>query len=188
MVGTLYNNFSIVVKVTALGGIKSPTMLFPGDLTDWTTLVLRQWPNLKADILKVPHHGSKHVSCDLRAIYEAIDYPFPWPYLFDKMHPFGYPFYGSMSRNDWYRFFKLVRRGDPISVITDLVNPTHLLMFPHPQHHLPNLLLEKSHSNLIANRQDRDFRALSQKNNDPCPARLSLGLEQHDVREIKEGK
>lgn len=48
MVGTIYNNLSIVVKVTFLGGISSPSILFPGDLSDWTTLVLRQWPNLRA--------------------------------------------------------------------------------------------------------------------------------------------
>lgn len=180
MVGTLYNNLSIVVKVTALGGIKSPTILFPGDLSDWTTLVLRQWPNLKADILKVPHHGSKHISCDLETILEAMDYQFPLHLLFEKI----YPFCGAISHNDWCRFYKLVRRGDPINVILNLVNPTHMLMFPHPQHHLPNMQLEKYHSKLVANRQNRDFQALSQKNNAPSPARISLGLEQHDVKEI----
>lgn len=185
MVGTLYNNLSIVVKVTALGGIKSPTVLFPGDLSDWTTLVLRQWPNLKSDILKAPHHGSKHISCDLKTVFKAMEYHFPWRLFYEEICHFGYPFYGPVSRNDWRRFCRLVQKGGSIDVISDIVNPAHVLMFPNPQHHLPNRPLVKFHSNLVANRKNRDFQALSQKNNAPIPARISLGLEQHDVKEIK---
>lgn len=58
MVGTLYNNLSIVTKIYVLGGINPATMLFPGDLTDWTYLIARRFPDLSADIFKYPHHGS----------------------------------------------------------------------------------------------------------------------------------
>lgn len=184
MVCTLYNNLSIVVKATVLGGIKAPSILFPGDLSDWTTLVLRQWPNLKADILKAPHHGSKHITCDLKAIHDAMDHPFPWYWLHEKSYPFCYPFCGPLSRTDWRRFYKSIRRGDPLPVIRDLVNPTHMLVFPHPQHHLPSMPLEQFHSNLIANRRNRDAPSLSQKSNVPIPARILLGLERHDIKEI----
>jgi len=185
MVGTLYNNLSIVVKATVLGGINAPSILFPGDLSDWTTLVLRQWPNLKADILKVPHHGSKHLTCDLKAIHDAMmDHPFPWHWLLEKSYPFWYPFCGPLSRSEWKQFYHLVRRGVPRSLIHDLVNPSHMLVFPHPQHHLPSMPLEQFHSNLIANRKNRDFPLLSHKSNEPSPARILIGLERHDITEI----
>lgn len=187
MVGTLYNNLSIVVKVTALGGIKPPTMLFPGDLSDWTTLVLRQWANLKSDILKAPHHGSKHISCDLKKVFKKMKHPFPWRWYYEEICHFGYPFpfIGAVSRNDWYRFCRLIRNGTYNDVINDLVNPTHVLMFPNPQHKLPSRPLKSFHSNIVANRDDRNFQALSKKNNTPSPARISLGFEQYDIKEIK---
>jgi len=184
MVGTLYNNLSIVVKATVLGGINSPSMLFPGDLSDWTTLVLRQWPNLKSDILKMPHHGSKNVTCDLRFLRDAIDHSFPWHWLFDRGFPFPFPFYGSASRAEWCNFFRSVRRGKPLPVIRDIVNPSHILVFPHPQHRLPSMPLDDFHSNLIANRANRDPLALNQSTNMPNAARLLVGLERGDVTEI----
>jgi hypothetical protein len=184
MIGTLYNNLSIVVKATVLGGINSPSILFPGDLTDWTTLVLRQWPNVKADILKVPHHGSKNVTCDLKALRDSMDHPFPWYRLFESSYPFCYPFHGPLSRAEWRNFYRSVRRGDPLDVIRDIVNPSHVLVFPHPQHRLPSMALHQFQSKLIANRTQRDASALSQKSNVPIPARILVGLERHDVTEI----
>lgn len=171
MVGTLYNNLSIVVKTTVLGGMSSPSVLFPGDLSDWTTLLLRQWPNLRADVLKMPHHGSKDVTCDLEAVRDAV---FPW-YLFPA----------KLSRAQWRQFIDVVHRGDPLSVIRDIVSPSHVLVFPHPQHRLPSVLLGKIHANIIANRTNRALRALSLKGNAPRPARISLGVERQDVTEIK---
>jgi Metallo-beta-lactamase superfamily len=184
MVGTLYNNLSIVVKATVLGGIKSPSILFPGDLSDWTTLVVRQWPNLKADILKIPHHGSKNVTCDLKALRDLMDHPFPWYWLFERSHPFYYPFPGQLSPAEWCHFCYSVESGDPLDVIADIVTPSHVLVFPNPQHHLPSMALHRFNSILIANRTDRDERALSQKSNMPIPARISVGLERHDITEI----
>ena len=182
MVGTLYNNLSIVVKVTILGGISTPSILFPGDLSDWTTLVLRQLPNLKADILKMPHHGSKNVTCDLQAIRDAMDYP--WYWLYERYYPFFHSSLAPLSRAELRRFFYSVRHGDPLSVISDIVTPSHVLVFPHPQHHLPSIQLGQFHSTLIANRSNRDVQALNQKDNAPSPARILVGLERHDVREL----
>lgn len=184
MVGTLYNNLSIVVKATVLGGIESPSILFPGDLSDWTTLLLRQWPNLKSDILKIPHHGSKNVTCDLKAIRDAVDGPFPWYCLSEKGYPFPCPFYRPLSRAEWRHFYYSVRCGKPLAVIRDIVNPSHILVFPHPQHRLPSMPLGDFHANLIANRSNRDPVALNQATNAPSAARLLVGLERHDVTEI----
>jgi hypothetical protein len=183
MVGTLYNNLSIVVKMTVLGGITSPSILFPGDLSDWTTLVLRQWPNLRADILKMPHHGSKNVTFDLNAVIEAMDHPYPWYWFFKRGFPFWYPFSAPLSRQERRRFYDAVRRGDPLSVIRDIVGPAHLLVFPHPQHRLPSLPLGDFRSNAIANRMKRDPQALNLKNNEPIAARILVGLERRDVAE-----
>jgi len=185
MVGTLYNNLSIVVKVTFLGGINAPSVLFPGDLSDWTTLVLRQWHNLRADVLKIPHHGSKHVTCDLKAVCDAMDDLFPWHWLLEGYHPFSYPFRGPLSRSEWRRFYDLVHNLDPFPLIRELVRPSHVLVFPHPQHHLPSMPLGQFHSNLIANRSNRDALALSQKSNLPSPARILVGRERNDVIEVE---
>jgi len=180
-VGTLYNNLSIVVKVTVLGGIDSPSILFPGDLSDWTTLVLRQWPNLRADILKMPHHGSKNVACDLEAMRDAMDHPFHWHLLFDRPYPFWFPFSAPLSRTEWRRLYHSVRSGNPLEVIRDIVNPSHILLFPHPQHRLPSLPLDQFHCNIIANRTLRDTADLSRRDNVPSPARITVGLERRDI-------
>lgn len=185
MVGTLYNNLSIVVKMTVLGGITSPSILFPGDLSDWTTLVLRQWPHLRADILKMPHHGSKNVTCDLRAVLNEMDHPFPWHWIFERGYPFWYPFFAPLSRGEIRRMYKAIRGGDPLSVIRDVVAPSHILVFPHPQHRLPSIPLGQFHSNVIANRMHRDPKSLNLKNNEPTAARVLLGLERRDVAEAK---
>lgn len=183
MVGTLYNNLSIVVKATVLGGITSPSILFPGDLSDWTMLVLRQWHSLKSDILKIPHHGSKNVTCDLKAIRDATVGPYPWYWFFERDYPFPFPFHGPASRAAWRQFYHLVERGDPLSVIRDIVNPSHVLVFPHPQHRLPNMPLEQF-PHLIVNRANRDLSALNESTNMPSAARILLGLERRDVTEI----
>lgn len=183
MVGTLYNNLSIVVKATVLGGINSPSILLPGDLSDWTTLVLRQWPKLKSDILKVPHHGSKNVTCDFRALRDTMD-PFPWYWLFEQSHPFPWPFYGPVSRTKWRNFRDLILCGEPLPVIRDIVRPSHVLVFPHPQHRLPSISLDRFCSNIIANRSERDLATLNQPGNTPTAARISVGLEHRDVTEL----
>ena len=182
MVGTLYNNLSIVVKATFLGGINSPSVLLPGDLSDWTTLVLRQWPNLKSDILKMPHHGSKNVTVDFTAIREAIGHQFRCLWCVEN----GYrcPFPGSVSLEEWVRFSGAVMCGNTLEAIYDLVDPSHLLVFPNPQHHLPSVPLDRFHSNIIANRTDRDLAMLSQKSNAPIPARILVGLERHNVTQV----
>lgn len=183
MVGTLYNNLSIVVKATVLGGINPPSILLPGDLSDWTTLVIRQWPNLKSDILKIPHHGSKNVTCDLRAVHNALAHPLVY-YFVERGYPFPWPFCRRLLSSEWRRFHHLIHRGAPLSVIRYFVRPSHVLVFPHPQHHLPDIPLDQCGSNVIANRVHRDVCALNQTTNMPSAARILVGLEREDVTEV----
>src|ERR1035441_9605926 len=89
-----YNNMRLVVKVTVLGGINPPSILLPGDLSDWTTLVMRQWPNLKSDILKMPHHGSKRITFDLKAARHAFH---DWIYLVERFHPWPWPWVNAFE-------------------------------------------------------------------------------------------
>ncbi|KOF08643.1 hypothetical protein AC739_19140, partial [Planococcus glaciei] len=56
------NNLSTVVRVKILDDALNTKILLTGDLEDWGPLLLRQGEKVKANILKVPHHGSKGVS------------------------------------------------------------------------------------------------------------------------------
>jgi len=184
MVGTLYNNMSIVVKATILGGINSPSILLPGDLSDWTTLVMRQWPNLKSDVLKAPHHGSKRIRCDFRPARLAFR---QWMYLYEVFYPgpWPWPLQTPWSRRKWRRFHETVYGDDPARLLQELVAPRHVLVFPHPQHKLPSMAPGGLQSNVIANRMDRDPSVLCDKSNVPFPSRLLIGLEQSSITDVK---
>ncbi|KJR43714.1 secreted protein containing Beta-lactamase-like domain protein [Candidatus Magnetoovum chiemensis] len=134
MIGRLYNNMSIVVKVSILGGISGPTALFTGDLTDWTTLVIRNSQHLRADILKLPHHGSSGVKCNFKRIKER-----PCFLCFDY---FDYDYYRIRYCRESLRYdclfcnilklqcgcydlLKLFGKYSDIELIKKLVNPSH---------------------------------------------------------------
>jgi metallo-beta-lactamase superfamily protein len=187
LVGTLYNNMSIVVKVTILGGIESPTVLFPGDLSDWTILLSRQWDQIQADVFKLPHHGSKLVRCDkwllrnelMRCRYLSDFFketPFPCNCRFRRQYPL-------MSRN---HLLSLLRTHSNIDLIRELVNPSQVMVFPLPQHNLPSISFKRAWPNILANRENRNLLTLNKANNKPRAASLILGMERHDIQEIKE--
>jgi hypothetical protein len=60
---SLFNDISIVVKITYSYHGHSKQFLFPGDLTNWSLLLSRHGDAIRDCILKVPHHGS-HVYAD----------------------------------------------------------------------------------------------------------------------------
>jgi len=184
MVGTLYNNLSIVVKVTVLGGISGPSLLFTGDLSDWTTLILRQWPNLRADVLKVPHHGSDGVSFDSGLVRRVFWHWIEFSKRFECCDAGRLAQFMTWNRATWLRSPKGFLNRDPVSFLKELVNPAHLLVFPYPRYELPSMKLEDFHSSLIANRFERDSGMLRAKSNPPSPARISLGFEQPDINEV----
>lgn len=185
MVGTLYNNLSIVIKVTVLGGMNPSSILFPGDLTDWTTLVLRHWNNLKADVLKMPHHGSRRIGCDRRAVSDVMEHFILWHFFCERRSLSLCPVHRPFLRRDWHRLERLIDIGDPVRLLGELVGPSKILVFPHPQHGLPSIPFTGFHSILVANRRDRDPRALSLKSNEACAAQVLVGLERGDVREVE---
>lgn len=184
MVGTLYNNLSIVVKLTVLGGINPPSILFPGDLTDWTILIARNWGRLSVDVLKMPHHGSKHISFDPRSF---LDPPF-WDLYYWHILRERAPFWlwtgpEPRSYDDLRRFEHLVESGDAGRFIEEVVSPSQILVFPHPQHKLPSIPMGRFRSNIIANRHNRDLRSLCSKENLACPATLLMGFERGQLQE-----
>ena len=184
MVGTLYNNLSIVVKLTVLGGINPPSILFPGDLTDWTTLIARNWGRLSVDVLKMPHHGSKHIVFDPRPFHEPPFCDLYYWHMIRERAPFWW-WHGPepWSYDDLRRFERLVESGDARRFVEQVVRPSRILVFPHPQHKLPSMPMGAFRSNIIANRHDRDLRSLSSKDNIACPARLMMGLERGQLQE-----
>ncbi len=53
-----WNDMSIVVKVTFQSNVGSLSVLFPGDLTNWSYLYTYHPADARCDLLKVPHHCS----------------------------------------------------------------------------------------------------------------------------------
>jgi len=74
----LLNNISVVVRITCLApncptSIFEPlTILFPGDLEDWTYLFFKHNEYINTPILKIPHHGSDRVQFKDRNLYEFL--------------------------------------------------------------------------------------------------------------------
>ena len=74
----LLNNVSIVIRVSCLApncptSVFEPlSMLFPGDLEDWSYLFFRYNEHIKTPILKIPHHGSDRVQSENRNLYEFL--------------------------------------------------------------------------------------------------------------------
>ena len=168
MVGTLYNNLSIVVKVTILGGIDAPALLFPGDLSDWTTLILRQWPKLRADILKLPHHGSRLVKFNWKLVHDEFEHWIEHGICCltrgRAWHSRLWSAYGPVAISTHDR--------DSVRFLKKIVQPAHLLVFPFPRHGLPSMQLAHFNANVIVNRIDRSPASLSSKKNARFPARV----------------
>jgi len=85
----LLNNASIVIRVSCLApncptSVFEPlSMLFPGDLEDWSYLFFRYNEYVNTPILKIPHHGSDGVQSENRNLYEflrpRLSLVFPYP-------------------------------------------------------------------------------------------------------------
>jgi hypothetical protein len=188
MVGTLYNNLSIVVKVSVLGGISGPTALFPGDLTDRTMLVLRHWPELRADVFKLPHHGSNRIGCDTRFLQRELEHCYEFCHFicerYELHFPCGLTWGRSWDHRTWRRWYDLLHSNRGIDLIRELVHPSRVLVYPHPRYRLPNIPLGRPWPSVVANRTDRDPSFLNSPGNSANPAVLALGFEKHDIREI----
>ena len=124
IVGTLYNNLSIVVKISVLGGISGPTALFPGDLTDWSSLIARHAHELHVDILKIPHHGSSRVVCDLLGLYKCYYHCGHLCRLYAKLCSLEE--FGFLCRKDVKRYIDLFDKYKDIELIGKIVSPMSL--------------------------------------------------------------
>jgi len=76
----LLNNVSIVVRITCLSPpcslnnrFGALVMLFPGDLEDWAYLYSKYFRYIEADILKIPHHGSRKVEINGKSLYTFLN-------------------------------------------------------------------------------------------------------------------
>ena len=148
---TIFNDLSTVFRVSAVGREGFSSVLFPGDLENWTPLILSNASQLKSDFLKVPHHGSKGVgwnrkfACDfaqarhvegLQQLNAGGYFPaWPCPDFFCQPH-----WQGGL--------------GD----ILDLVRPIKALLFPFPRFRLPHTEitdeLARRDITILANRAD----------------------------------
>jgi len=85
----LLNNVSTVIRITCLAGycpihvFQPLTMLFPGDLEDWTYLSLKYNEYINTSVLKIPHHGSDGVKFKDQSLYHflrpRLSLVFPYP-------------------------------------------------------------------------------------------------------------
>jgi len=175
-IGTLYNNLSIVLKIHRLGGMAAPTMLFPGDLSDWTYLVARRWHDLEATIFKYPHHGSADVGLSERALFDRSFVPGrcpsgPWC-SYDCYREHYY----------WWREVLLAAQSDQAMLFSKMIQPSHTLVFPYPKYHLPTTSsLRSMTGRLHANRVSTALKDLGSKDNDPTPCILEVGLEESQI-------
>lgn len=167
LLGTLYNNLSIVVRVFVTGGIKPPRLLFPGDLTDWTYLVACRWDDLRAEVFKYPHHGSEKAGVS-RTVLEKVWWLYcrPWRWYRCK---------------EWWR--RLCRVSDASnSLFSELVAPAHTLVFPYPQKQLPRSSASlRNLGQLHANRKYQALGRLAGRGNPPTARILKIGDEQHQI-------
>jgi hypothetical protein len=107
-----------------------------------------------------------------RKFYEDwhVRYGLYWPWLFG---------YEPHTYREWEKLIHL--RED---FLREIVRPSHILVFPYPRYHLPNISFAGYH-NIVANRLNRDPYALSAKDNATCAAKILIGLEQGSIREVR---
>jgi hypothetical protein len=177
LIGTLYNNLSIVVLVHVTGGRDGPRLLFPGDLSDWTQLVLRRPFDLRADVFKYPHHGSLGVGVNEGAIRDAALCCAPcWPC------PHCAPWAGPRACAAVLWHGLLLGRRSGADLFCEVVKPSHTLIFPYPQPNLPAQgALKACLGHLHANRRDQAPGELAKKDNEVMARVLAIGEERNDI-------
>jgi hypothetical protein len=140
---SLFNDISIVVKITFdYKGVRE-TFLFPGDLTNWSLLMATYPKIIKKCITKIPHHGSN--------IYiDAIDfnnslfitslsskqwkrYPPPFYFYYDVLHDL-YLKYGEIPLPLMPIHgvdFHILSKDMDSMCIYNYIKPKHSLIYPY---------------------------------------------------------
>lgn len=159
LVGTLYNNLSIVAKIHVLGGINPPTMLFPGDLTDWTYLIARRFADLPVDIFKYPHHGSAEAGIS-RRVLQQFGFPFP------RCCPCGPWCYPDCCERHFKFWKKILQINDASQFFSEIVRPKHTLIYPYPSQGLPKPSVSlQGLGQINTNRQKAEVNSLADSSN-----------------------
>ena len=140
---SLFNDISIVVKITFdYLGVRE-TFLFPGDLTNWSLVMARHHKAIKGCVTKVPHHGSHiYVNADDLTQYlfsEGTPHVFwkrlppPWRYIweewYDLVRHFGRPpllWPIPIAGTGQWLAGDLDSRG-----VYEHLSPTHSLVYPY---------------------------------------------------------
>ncbi len=177
-IGTLYNNLSIVVKIHVLGGINPPTMLFPGDLSDWTYLFARRLPDLSADVFKYPHHGSAGPGISRQAL-RRLGFQFLGPC---PCGPWCHLEYCEWFYHFWHRMEKGIARRDTFRLFAEAVRPQHTLVYPYPSQRLPRPgVFSAGMGQIHANRKNLEAKLLADPCNPATPCVLKIGKERCEI-------
>ncbi len=184
LLGTLYNNLSIVVKIHVLGGINSPVMLFPGDLADWTYLIRRRLFDLTAHIFKYPHHGSAGPWIS-RQLFKR----YPLPFTNCPYGPWCHPDCCDWQHRLWKKVYNCIFHSCSTPVFREVVRPSHTLVFPYPSQRLPqNNMFAQGMGKIHANRRDEAFGTLNDRKNPPVPHVLKIGKEKCKIEVLGHGR
>jgi hypothetical protein len=185
LIGSLYNNLSIVIKVHVLGGIDPPTMLFPGDLTDWTYLLARRFLDLPADIFKYPHHGSSGPAISRQALKKyGFSFPPPCP-----CGPWFHPDWCEWNYRFWRRLEEtMFHSRDASTLFSKVIRPRHTLVYPYPSQGLPKPnVLSRAMGKIHANRKKLNTHLLADPSNPATAHVLKIGEEKHEIEVVSSG-
>lgn len=178
LLGTLYNNLSIVARIHVTGAVAPISMLFPGDLTDWTYLVARRPFDLAAEVFKYPHHGSAGPGISRKLLRE---FPFPpWRYC----GPWCRPRRWKDCMEIWERIYHASWNSPEL--FREIVRPFHTLVFPYPDRGLPDsrVLRHGFLGQIHANRVAQHPAALNVKTNSPKARILDLSGHPRDISPV----
>jgi hypothetical protein len=140
---SLFNDISIVVKITYDYRNVRQTFLFPGDLTNWSVVLIKHSKAVRGCVTKVPHHGSEIYAdseqmlfCWLAKAAHGLFWkrlPHAWHHLWEEwytlMRRYGVP------PVPWLSGFGEVLPGLPISLdyagLYEYFSPSHSLIYPY---------------------------------------------------------
>jgi hypothetical protein len=154
-----WNDMSLVIKVTYQGNAGAVTILFPGDLVDWSYVFAYHPSDTRAEILKIPHHCSD-VHIDGREVDDWLRTEHE--FLLEGLERHGPSWLehqlrkrsGVRSYRQWYRYWREFAyplpfgvigpgRGQAAAIPTDVLDwldPAEAFYFPLDQGsvHLPS--------------------------------------------------
>jgi hypothetical protein len=138
---SLFNDISIVVKITFdYKGVRE-TFLFPGDLTNWSLMMAGHSDEIKKCVTKIPHHGST-IYTDVEELLKCLfiestdqkhwkGLPRPLYRIFEEFYCFNsqsaipYDFWVPTNRTENWLSCDLDSNG-----IYKHLNPKHSLIYP----------------------------------------------------------